>query len=225
MRFLDTRTGTFVEQDPNKMKFAILSHTWDAAGEQSHKELRRVQKRYSTEVRCPRHNTNDPRLPSLSSPEGPLTSSHLPLSIGMPYDPLEAAPSRDSLDGSATSSHHLSATEDDPLDYRVTMKGAQGSRWSRLIDTVRRFIRSILCSTCLATLLPPDRSALSTRVDDAQPISHAVGKPSRDPIPLPATKERPKRPSCSKTSATRCRSISNTSPRSPSSGRTQKSRR
>ena len=47
MRLLDTHTGQFVEKDPKKEKtvYAILSHTWNPAGEQTFKELKRIQKR------------------------------------------------------------------------------------------------------------------------------------------------------------------------------------
>ena len=46
MRLLGTNTGHFVEKDPKFTKYAILSHTWDKAGEQTYKELRKIQKRY-----------------------------------------------------------------------------------------------------------------------------------------------------------------------------------
>ena len=46
MRLLDTNTGHFVEKDPKYTKYAILSHTWDKSGEQTYKELRKIQKRY-----------------------------------------------------------------------------------------------------------------------------------------------------------------------------------
>ncbi|KAM5546022.1 hypothetical protein V8D89_000148 [Ganoderma adspersum] len=48
MRLLGTNTGHFVEKDPKFTKYAILSHTWDKAGEQTYKELRKIQKRYGT---------------------------------------------------------------------------------------------------------------------------------------------------------------------------------
>ncbi|PIL34418.1 hypothetical protein GSI_03193 [Ganoderma sinense ZZ0214-1] len=52
MRLLDTRTGHFVEKDPknSEFKYAILSHTWDANGEQTYKELKKIQKRYAIEA-------------------------------------------------------------------------------------------------------------------------------------------------------------------------------
>ena len=63
MRLLDTHTGHFVEEDLTRLrlldtqagygferiKYAILSHTWDQRqGEQTYKQLREIQKRYGT---------------------------------------------------------------------------------------------------------------------------------------------------------------------------------
>ncbi|EJF59924.1 HET-domain-containing protein [Dichomitus squalens LYAD-421 SS1] len=45
MRFLDTRTGQFVVRDPEKTRYAILSHTW-RTWEQTYGELKIVQARY-----------------------------------------------------------------------------------------------------------------------------------------------------------------------------------
>ena len=47
MRLLDTHTGRFVEKDPKDEEtvYAILSHTWDPAGEQTFKELNEIQER------------------------------------------------------------------------------------------------------------------------------------------------------------------------------------
>ncbi|PIL28692.1 hypothetical protein GSI_08736 [Ganoderma sinense ZZ0214-1] len=47
MRFVDTKTGQFVEKDPGEVVYAILSHTWDKGnGEQTYKELEKIQQRY-----------------------------------------------------------------------------------------------------------------------------------------------------------------------------------
>ena len=48
MRLLDTRTAGFVEKDPNDQTtvYAILSHTWDSTGEQTLKQLSRIQEKY-----------------------------------------------------------------------------------------------------------------------------------------------------------------------------------
>ena len=46
MRFLDTTTGEFVERDPRRTRYAILSHTW-GKGEQTYEELKRIQQRYA----------------------------------------------------------------------------------------------------------------------------------------------------------------------------------
>ncbi|KAM5542165.1 hypothetical protein V8D89_004038 [Ganoderma adspersum] len=55
MRLLDTHTGQFVEKDPRKERFyltyAILSHTWDAYGEQTYQELKKIQERHSSKSR------------------------------------------------------------------------------------------------------------------------------------------------------------------------------
>ena len=79
MRFLDTRTGAFVELVPEQTGYAILSHTWDEEGEQSYKELRRIQRRYSKKSRCPLHGIQNLRPPSPCSPGRPLDASPLPL--------------------------------------------------------------------------------------------------------------------------------------------------
>ena len=41
IRLLDTRTGEFVEKDPedNETVYAVLSHTWNTWGEQTYGEL------------------------------------------------------------------------------------------------------------------------------------------------------------------------------------------
>ncbi|KAI1786213.1 HET-domain-containing protein [Ganoderma leucocontextum] len=47
MRVLDTETGQFVEKDPEKTRYAILSHTWDnETGEQTYRELKKIQRCY-----------------------------------------------------------------------------------------------------------------------------------------------------------------------------------
>ena len=46
MRLLDTKTGQFVEKDPETTKYGILSHTWDKSSEQTYEELREIQQRY-----------------------------------------------------------------------------------------------------------------------------------------------------------------------------------
>ena len=46
MRFLNTTTGEFVDRNPGETKYAILSHTWDPAGEQTYTELKDIQRRY-----------------------------------------------------------------------------------------------------------------------------------------------------------------------------------
>ena len=55
MRLLDTKTGQFVDKDPENEEtvYAILSHTWDSNGEQKYEELRTIQRRYASEFRAP----------------------------------------------------------------------------------------------------------------------------------------------------------------------------
>ena len=44
MRFLDTRTGRFRSvRDPDARRYAILSHTWNRAGEQSYQDIVAIQ--------------------------------------------------------------------------------------------------------------------------------------------------------------------------------------
>ena len=63
MRLLDTRTGQFVETNTNNIEYAILSHTWDnQKGEQTFKQLRKIQKRHGTVL------SQRPRAISLFSP-------------------------------------------------------------------------------------------------------------------------------------------------------------
>ncbi|TBU40441.1 hypothetical protein BD309DRAFT_345892 [Dichomitus squalens] len=50
IRLLDTRTGHFVEKDPKHTEYAILSHRWNDV-EQSHQELRGIQRSYDARGR------------------------------------------------------------------------------------------------------------------------------------------------------------------------------
>ena len=52
MRLLNTETGHFEEfVSADVIKYAILSHTWDAKGEQTYQEVREIQKRYDRDGR------------------------------------------------------------------------------------------------------------------------------------------------------------------------------
>ena len=68
MRLLDTTAGQFVELSQWwKIRYAILSHTWDPDGEQTHQELKTLQTTYgpSTSPDTPpstRTLWQDPRL-------------------------------------------------------------------------------------------------------------------------------------------------------------------
>ena len=68
MRLLHTRTGLFHwEEDPENVKYAILSHVWARGGEQSYQDLLKIQ----DEVRVQRAKgsslSNDAVLTRLSS--------------------------------------------------------------------------------------------------------------------------------------------------------------
>ena len=54
MRLLDTRTGQFVEKDPEVTIYAILSHTWDAKGEQTYGGLKKIQWRHKLGSHVPK---------------------------------------------------------------------------------------------------------------------------------------------------------------------------
>ncbi|TBU21976.1 hypothetical protein BD311DRAFT_706275 [Dichomitus squalens] len=65
MRLLDTETGRFVDRDPAHTTYAILSHTWDTSGgEQTHKQLRKILKRYVAEAGRPRSDSRGLHAPS-----------------------------------------------------------------------------------------------------------------------------------------------------------------
>ncbi|KAM5545418.1 hypothetical protein V8D89_001031 [Ganoderma adspersum] len=74
MRLLGTNTGHFVEKDLKFTKYAILSHTWDKAGEQTYKELRKIQKRYG-----PYHRLSTTPPPAPHHPLNPSTSPMSPI--------------------------------------------------------------------------------------------------------------------------------------------------
>ena len=78
MRLLDTKTGHFVEKDPEgcdvfgrpqaRFKYAILSHTWDQDGEQTYGELREIQRRYEVpKSQVPQDNPTVSEVRGLSS--------------------------------------------------------------------------------------------------------------------------------------------------------------
>ena len=54
MRLLDTETGQFVERDPKRTRYAILSHTWDTKGEQTYEELKKIQRRHKLGSHVPK---------------------------------------------------------------------------------------------------------------------------------------------------------------------------
>ena len=71
MRLLDTYTGQFVDKDPEKTAYAILSHTWDTKqGEQTYEQLKKIQQRYDPGSQTPQS------LRNIAETDGP--SSHRP---------------------------------------------------------------------------------------------------------------------------------------------------
>ncbi|TBU30325.1 hypothetical protein BD311DRAFT_738095 [Dichomitus squalens] len=86
MRLLDTHTGQFVQKDPKdpwiRTEFAILSHTWNDAGEQDFQQLSKIQERYAAKPHPPPNNTES-RLPAVEQrplaahPPAPPHSPHL----------------------------------------------------------------------------------------------------------------------------------------------------
>ncbi|TBU64672.1 hypothetical protein BD310DRAFT_837982 [Dichomitus squalens] len=79
MRLLDTETGQFVDKDPHdgKTVYAILSHTWNRDGEQTHEQVKEIQEQYSRNIRRPHWQDvltpSDKRAPLVTSP--PLTAA------------------------------------------------------------------------------------------------------------------------------------------------------
>ncbi|TBU30341.1 HET-domain-containing protein [Dichomitus squalens] len=61
MRLLDTRTGQFVEKDPERTSYTVLSHVWDKV-EQSYQEVRGVQSSYDDQGRL--HTVSLPADPA-----------------------------------------------------------------------------------------------------------------------------------------------------------------
>ncbi|PIL28687.1 hypothetical protein GSI_08731 [Ganoderma sinense ZZ0214-1] len=84
MRVLNTQTCHFVDIDPMKTgtKYAILSHTWDATGEQTYGELRSIQERYTAVpmVQAPPPQTLPPGFQIVPSnhqnPNSPFSNNH-----------------------------------------------------------------------------------------------------------------------------------------------------
>ena len=90
MRLLDTSTGRFVEKDPEDTEYAILSHTWDKEGEQTYKQLRKIQKRYGIVLsECPWSRSYDSQhglflpqtLPADCQQSTTLPLAHIPCLI------------------------------------------------------------------------------------------------------------------------------------------------
>lgn len=80
MRVLDTKTCQFIEIDPEALTFdentrkyqtpvyAILSHTWNADGEQTYKQLKKIQQRYASHSQISRGPPEEQEGGTASSP-------------------------------------------------------------------------------------------------------------------------------------------------------------
>ncbi|TBU46807.1 heterokaryon incompatibility protein-domain-containing protein [Dichomitus squalens] len=79
MRVLDTWTGQFMEVDPEKTNFAILSHTWRKK-EQTYNELKVVQARHGgpSDAEYSSPSPSRPPSPSPDSPSPDSPSSFVP---------------------------------------------------------------------------------------------------------------------------------------------------
>ncbi|TBU45305.1 hypothetical protein BD309DRAFT_956436 [Dichomitus squalens] len=164
MRLLDTRTGQFVEKDPEdeNTTFAILSHTWDPKGEQTFKQLKKIQKRYV--------------LQSQSSQPGAGGSQ-----------PVSSPVQRGPLDGSASSSRLENECTTLPLDSPHPAGGdlvaerddapadARESRLGRALKIIYQFI---LPAVFLPLYLQPTPSPVSPGGDITQGDSPVASYPS-----------------------------------------------
>ncbi|TBU37123.1 hypothetical protein BD309DRAFT_1084866 [Dichomitus squalens] len=201
MRFLNTRTGEFVERDPKETEYAILSHVWDSQGEQSYMKLSEIQKRYNLQARCLLHGTKSP--PPTAAPPAPPDFSPLPSSVEHSSSaPGVHGPSTPSVsstsDGAALPSHHLcpadieNERQDDP-----TTTHTEQPRLSRCLDTVWQFVLLVLLFPAYLQPLPsPDPQDSSPTFDDSRKTSHTPVEPSRDPPPHATEGDRSKTPSC-----------------------------
>ncbi|TBU37097.1 hypothetical protein BD309DRAFT_905736 [Dichomitus squalens] len=179
MRFLDTRTGEFIERDPKATKYAILSHTWDKEGEQSYKELRKIQKRYDLKAQCPLHGYKSPPSSSTASPEVHPPSVPAPSSTVESAAPLHRA--RPAEGGNAR--------KDNP------MMGARRARVHRCLNTVGQFILLVLRPPCLQLLLPSGPPEHTPSPEESH-MSTGIVERFRDPLLRPADGDRLKTPPC-----------------------------
>ncbi|TBU51379.1 hypothetical protein BD310DRAFT_982665 [Dichomitus squalens] len=169
MRLLDTHTGQFVEKDPEdkNTKFAILSHTWDPKGEQTFKQLKKIQKRYV--------------LQSQSSQPGAGGSQ-----------PVSSPVQRGPLDGSASSSRLENECTTLPLDSPHPAGGdlvaerddapddARESRPGRALKIIYQFI---LLAVFLPLYLQPTSSPVSPGGDITQGDSPIASYPTEGSSP------------------------------------------
>ena len=184
MRFLDTQTGEFVELDSRKTRFAILSHTWDEGGEQSYKELKRIQKRYDLKAQCPQHGTENSQCPSPSPPE--RLPDACPSAMQGCSEELAAGPPVTSVlhtgEKAQPRYHTRSAKEIIGKDRPVATR-AQGSRFRRSMRRIWRTMLRIIHPGCLEPAPFSDVPQSSTAPNDFRPPSHP---PVVDVFPPPS---------------------------------------
>ncbi|TBU37126.1 hypothetical protein BD309DRAFT_1084867 [Dichomitus squalens] len=201
MRFLNTRTGEFVERDPKETEYAILSHVWDSQGEQSYMKLSEIQKRYILQAQCLLHGTKSPPPPT-AAPPAPPDFSPLPSSVehssSAPGVHQSSAPSVPPTDESAAPSHHPDPAEGGNVRQdNLTTTHTGRPRLSSCLHTVWQFILLVLLFPAYLQPLPsPDPSDPSSTPRDSPIPSNTTVEPSRDTPPCPAEGDQLKTPPC-----------------------------
>ncbi len=118
MRLLDTITGQFVEKDARDLEtiYAVLSHTWDHDGEQTHSELREIQSRYALKSHYSSSKNDSPLFYASSSPLQPSHNSRSPPTSGLPILQSRDATCRVTTRHAKETSKYLSSVlSDTPL--------------------------------------------------------------------------------------------------------------
>ncbi|KAM5537087.1 hypothetical protein V8D89_009233 [Ganoderma adspersum] len=117
MRLLETDTGQFAEfTDLADLRYAILSHTWDANGEQTYRELRKLRKAFTRE--------DLPLLASLPDPgHAALAKDHLSLHRSATWsEPEPSSPSKPPSPSDTCSSTDTMRASSFLDDGRISMK-------------------------------------------------------------------------------------------------------
>ncbi|TBU51618.1 hypothetical protein BD310DRAFT_890577 [Dichomitus squalens] len=125
MRVIHTRTGQFVDvPDFRKVRYAILSHTWDPGGEQTYQDIRRIQASYGPDGQ-PRDRAN-PTAPTahLSVPTpGPVNSEPSILE-----EPIQEVPLAESDPPSHAGSPDIPAIWRDPRLSEKVRRACEAAR-------------------------------------------------------------------------------------------------